>query len=313
MANIFAGTLVFLPCGGIIEDGGGMMSAKSAARLLIPGFVCLFLSVFLPASTQAGIPAEERQALIALYDSTGGPDWFKRTNWLGPEGTEGTWLGVAVESGHVVRVSLPGNGLKGVVPSEIAGLQQLEVLDLTGDQPFFDVPIGIRNQITSLAPAIGSLKKLRVLKMSGVGLQSLPDEICQLTGLATLELSYNQLTTLPSEIGALSNLRTLDVGSNLLASLPAGIGRLLALEFLTLWGNKLEHLPPEIGNLSSLIELHLGINPLVDIPPELGQLPNLVSISFGHVRRLPAGIGALKNVQKLSVRYLDSEELSAEV
>jgi len=41
------------------------------------------------------IPAEERQALIDLYNSTGGNNWTDHSGWLGPPGTECQWHGVA--------------------------------------------------------------------------------------------------------------------------------------------------------------------------------------------------------------------------
>ena len=42
------------------------------------------------------IPDVEREALIALYNSTNGDNWTHNDNWLGPPGTEGSWFGLRV-------------------------------------------------------------------------------------------------------------------------------------------------------------------------------------------------------------------------
>ena len=44
--------------------------------------------VIIPISfANAQIPTAERDALIALYSSTDGPNWSDNTNWLGAAGT----------------------------------------------------------------------------------------------------------------------------------------------------------------------------------------------------------------------------------
>ncbi len=310
------------------------MPARSIrTRLVIP----ISFSLLFPLAAQASIPAQERQALIAFYNSTGGPNWLKKTNWLGPEGTEGTWEGIVVDNGHVISISLAGNGLKGTVPPEIADLPYLDTLNLTALIPpsSWGVPYGIKNQVSGIASEIGLLTRLRSLSLGGLNLQNppaglgnllaleylaldenqltaVPASLGQLALLRTLILRNNQLTSLPLQIFGLSNLTTLDVSENQLASLPAEIGNLLKLVYLGIHSNKLTSLPPAIGKLAGLTELHLGGNPLTEIPAELGQLPNLATISFGLVNRLPTGLGALKNVQKMWVQP-GLKELSAEV
>ncbi len=59
-----------------------MVRRFPAALGLLPFFL-LF-----PAESQAGIPQSERDALVALYNATGGDNWTDNTNWLGAEGTE---------------------------------------------------------------------------------------------------------------------------------------------------------------------------------------------------------------------------------
>ena len=82
-----------------------------------------------------GVPSEERQALIALYEATGGPQWKHRVGWLGPSGTECSWHGVGcdhrfAESTVVSRLDLSDNNLVGALPNalELGHLESLFIL-----------------------------------------------------------------------------------------------------------------------------------------------------------------------------------------
>jgi hypothetical protein len=79
-----------------------------------------------------------------------------------------------------------------------------------------------------------------------------------------------------------------------MTSLPTEIFRLTALKGLFLKGNALKELPQEIGNhLSELVELNLADN-----------------VDLG---RLPSGIGNLRNLRKLDIRYCGLTELPQEI
>ena len=68
--------------------------------------------------------------LTEFYNSTGGSDWTNRDNWLS-DAPLNDWHGVSTdESGRVKRLVLPGNNLRGAVPSEIADLANLQGLEL---------------------------------------------------------------------------------------------------------------------------------------------------------------------------------------
>jgi hypothetical protein len=121
----------------------------------------------------AQIPPEEREALIALYEATGGDNWAFKSGWLGMPGTEAAWRGIAVENGHVVSIVLPGNTrLRGFLPPEIGNLAHLKVLDLGA---LFSLSGAVANRIGSLPPEIGQLSFLEELDLSFCGLENLPD------------------------------------------------------------------------------------------------------------------------------------------
>ena len=86
--------------------------------------VIIAVLVLIPVSlAHAQIPAIERAALIALYDSTDGANWTTDTNWLGAVGTECTWFGVECRmfdvnplEMYVYTLDAGGNNLSGIIP-----------------------------------------------------------------------------------------------------------------------------------------------------------------------------------------------------
>lgn len=268
------------------------------------------------------LPAAERQALIALYNSTGGPNWRDNTNWLGPEGSEGTWYGVTVNGeGHVEGIDLFFNDLCGVLPGELGDLPELISLDLSsnnieavpaelGNLAGLETLALIGNDIVgSIPPEFGNLSNLKTLildynRFSG----SIPGELGNLSNLEMLMLNNNQLSgSIPPELGNLSALQFFEGKENLLSgSLPAELGNLTALKSLYLQGNEIPGaLPPELGNLSNLSVLHLYENRLTgNIPPELGNLTSLELLRLNDnllTGPIPGQLGNLVNLENLSL------------
>jgi hypothetical protein len=64
------------------------------------------------------IPQGECEALVALYNSTSGPNWFVNTGWLQTT-TPCSWYGVSCTAGHVSRLRLVGNSLNGLIPAQL--------------------------------------------------------------------------------------------------------------------------------------------------------------------------------------------------
>ncbi len=74
-----------------------------------PGYVYDYSQFFcIEGSGDGAIPAEERHALIDLYNSANGDNWTDNTNWLGDSGTECTWYGVTCDEGqnHVIQLNM---------------------------------------------------------------------------------------------------------------------------------------------------------------------------------------------------------------
>ena len=214
--------------------------------------------------------AQERAALVAIYNQMNGKNWTAQNNWLQGSSIEdiATWLGVTVENGDVVALELRRNGLTGGLPNTIANLSALEYLNLGG------------NAITSL-----------------------PQQIEGLTNLKALYLDECQLANLPSGLGSLSKLETLYLNYNQLTSLPSTIEKLDALTAFYLYGNPLVTLPPQIGGLSSLVNLFLFQSSVTSLPDEIGQLKQLRGLfpKETQLTSLPATINNLTNLRYLNV------------
>ena len=84
------------------------------------------------ASGQPGA-SSERDALAALYNATGGPDWKNSENWLSGEPLD-DWYGIVADAdGSVTGIYLGENGLDGMLPSELGALSRLAALSLSGN------------------------------------------------------------------------------------------------------------------------------------------------------------------------------------
>ena len=177
----------------------------------------LFLLLIALAGASYGqVPQIERDALIALYNSTDGANWIDNTGWLGEAGTECDWHGVNCVSGSVARLNYWRNGLVGTIPKELGDLSNLVYMHLG------------QNELSGTIPKeIGNLTKLSQMHLWGNKLSgSIPKEFGNLLSLTYLNISSNELSgVIPSEMGNLANLATFTFTQNsITGGLPAGMG-----------------------------------------------------------------------------------------
>ncbi len=264
------------------------MGMRRYRTLYYPIWV-LTICIIFPSLLTAAIPAAERAALIALYNSTDGDNWTNNSGWKTPPlhtdgfampGTENGWEGITVLENYVTEISLIKNNLIGVLPSELGNCTNLLKLDLDANL------------------------------LSGV----IPSELGNCTNLEKLELQANELTGhIPAELGNCSKLKSLLFTANqLTGSIPAELGNCLNMEELVLAVNQLTGtIPAELGNCTKLIDLNLVFNQLTgSIPVELGNCSNLIVLDLSYNQlsgSIPAEIGNCSNLRSL---YLNANKLN---
>ncbi|KAK9997659.1 hypothetical protein SO802_022345 [Lithocarpus litseifolius] len=98
-----------------------------------------------------------------------------------------------------------------------------------------------------------SLKCLRVLKLSGDNIISLPDSFEHLLHLRLLHISHTKIEKLPKSITMLYNLQTLRIKDcSYLKELPKDLSNLINLRHIYLDGVYIERTPKDMGRLTSL-------------------------------------------------------------
>ena len=145
------------------------------------------------------------EALMALYQDTGGDDWTSNTGW-GADCDVCNWYGVQCDSiGRVINLFLVENALTNSLPVELGDLEYLEAL-------FLDF-----NELSGALPGeIGNLSNLQFLILSNNQLSGpIPSQIGNLANLKWLLLDENQFTdSIPKELANLSNLGKLNLSNN---------------------------------------------------------------------------------------------------
>ncbi|CAN0179506.1 unnamed protein product [Scytosiphon promiscuus] len=213
----------------------------------------------------------DRDALVALYNSTGGPTWYLKENWNTDKDLS-LWHGVEILQGDVVNLDLSENNLRGMACE---------------GRLIKRVRFTIRNHRCRSSPPPEVAQESH--ESSSIGLGSaksgpIPPELGKLGALKKLELRSSKLSGLiPAELGNLTAVETLDFGDNELSgAIPRDLGQLIALVELHLGRNHLSgSVPPELGKLGTLQRLLLHDNELSGpIPPELGKAAALTSLEL---------------------------------
>jgi len=190
----------------------------------------------------------ERDILMALYNSTDGPNWSNNTNW-GTDNPLDTWHGIKTSEGRVNFLNLWSNGLSGEFPDMITDLTELHTLNL-----------GANSISGEISASINKLSKLTIL-----------------------DLGFNSLTgAIPSSIGSLTELTSLKLWhNNIVGSIPVTIGDLTNLQILFLESANAITIPASFSNLQELTQLRLDSCGLTGmIPEDIFYLPKLSQVSL---------------------------------
>ena len=278
---------------------------------------------------------EVHSALSALFVSTGGGGWRRKSGWditMVPTPSQlAQWYGVTAIHGALVDLTLGGNNLRGTLPAELRDLSGLQGLNLCCNNISGEIPSELgslsglqrlqlgQNSLTGTIPSeLGNLLELQQLWLYSNSLTGeIPIELGDLLELRALILHRNSLTgEIPIELGNLPELQQLWLFNNsLTGEIPIELGNLSQLQRLWLDTNSLTgEIPIELGNLSQLQRLDLDTNSLTgEIPSELGNLSQLTGL-YLHLNSLtgeiPSELGSLSQLRYLS---LSSNSLSGEI
>ncbi len=325
-------TGVLIGCeGSLYGQFGQCLGVDCPRSLCLPGGPAplstpLSSQPILTAWPAPAVAPTQRAALLAFFAATGGANWFDKTGWGGPPGTECDWFGVECNAARtsVVRLSFADNGLNGKLPPEIGNFADLQVLSLQ-DESFANQPIPATltklgnlvvlvltdNQLSGALPStIGKLGKLQMLVVEGQNLDGpLPSGLWTLTGLRILSLAELRGVggALPADLAKLKNLEGLRIReTGMGGAIPAAWASLTRLQSLSLTANGVTGpIPPFLASFTQLRRLSLDGNSLTGaIPASLGGLTDLeiLDLSFNQLTGpIPATFSDLDQLRLLSL------------
>jgi len=251
---------------------------------IIKLFFAILLAIFTNCqnSLYAQVLLQDSLALVAFYNSTGGPNWNNNTGWL--TGQVSTWYGISIKGNRVSKLIMYNNNLNGYIPSDIGTLNNLT-----------DLALGYEPMLNSVIPQeIGQMIKLKALFIGNCAIiGTIPNEIGNCVNIHSIELFENSLTgSIPTEISNIESLVILDLHDNQLnGSIPPEIGNCTQLSTLRLNNNQLSgSIPAALARCNQIQTLYLSNNNLIgEIPAELSAVSSYVSLDFStnHLTGIP--------------------------
>jgi len=153
------------------------------------------------------VAVQDSLALVDLYDSTNGPNWYNNSGWK-TTSPVAVWDGVGVSNNRVVSLKFTGNKMTGKIPASFKNLSKLTTLFLLDNglhatlQEFLDsltalvtFHVGEYYFTDSLPPAVANLTNLQEFTLYGsYNLKHLPAAMKNLSNLVQMDVGYNALT-----------------------------------------------------------------------------------------------------------------------
>ena len=223
-----------------VISADGKVMTKSNSGLVINR------SMVRPTSDVEFVPDEvlgDREALIAFYNATDGPNWTDNTNWCSDAPLD-MWYGVTTNSeGRVTGISLSDNGLSGDAGNTLAPLSKLTYLSCYSNS-LIGLDLSANTALTLLYCDNNNLSDLDLSNNT-----ALTTLWCYSNNLSELDLSNNvALTSLHCYN---NNLSELDLsGNTALTSLSCNSNNLSELDLSA--NTALTHLYCSNNNLSEL-------------------------------------------------------------
>jgi hypothetical protein len=191
----------------------------------------------------AGISPIERAALIDLYNSTGGPDWWDAVGWLGEPGTECTWSGVTCDDSgtRVTGLTLAFSNLTGTLPDTLNGLTHLVSLQINENR-----------NLTGSVPSLAGMHALQSIDLGQNAFTGSLPSLAGLTGLQFVIFSDNQFSGTIPPFDGLASLQWFAASTNQLSGAIPSLAGLGALAGFYVDYNQLSGPPPALPSPTSL-------------------------------------------------------------
>ena len=264
------------------------------------------------------LPQVECKGLVEFYFRTKGYYW--KESWSA-EQTHCEWKGITCQDGHVTKIDLNANQLKGTIPPSMGYyFSKLSSLNLAG------------NQLSGAIPSsLGHLSQLQTLALNNNQLNgSIPSSIGYIKQLQTLNLNNNQLSGyIPKSFEKLQQLQRFDISNNQLTGMfPAFLNNLNQQVYFDLSGNKINvdsDICPNVAGIpqsecNALVHLYYSTDGKNWKDNTGWNVTNAlcgwkgVSCSDGHVTKIqlgsnnlsgpiPESIGNLGNLTDLNLSY----------
>ena len=216
---------IVLPAGTYDEFSIEVITADGKVMTKSNSGLVINRSMVRPTSDVEFVPDEvlgDREALIAFYNATDGPNWTDNTNWCSDEPLD-TWYGVTTDSeGRVTEIALSDNGLSGDAGNTLAPLSKLTYLSCYSNS-LIGLDLSANTALTLLDCSNNNLSDLDL--SNNIALTSL---YCGSNSLNDLDLSANTALTLLWCY--INNLSELDLSAN------------TALTYLSCYNNNLSEL-----------------------------------------------------------------------
>lgn len=255
-------------------------------------------------------------ALVALYNSTDGPNWTDNSGWA--DGAAGIdcdpcgWYGVSCdENDRVICIDLDGipdcsndaeggNNLIGILPTEFDALPFLEGLFLS------------ENGLSGTIPDFANLPNLTHFYCRSNGLDGSIPDFSNLPNLSYFGCENNQLIGNIPDFLNLPNLGFFSCANNQLTGNIPDFSNLSKLSYFGCEFNQLVGSIPDFSNLPNLEVISCNNNQLSGEIPDFSSLPALRVIFCGS-NQLSGGIPDFTDISNLELLFLDNNQLSGSI
>mmetsp|Transcript_33787 Transcript_33787/g.69160 ORF Transcript_33787/g.69160 Transcript_33787/m.69160 type:complete len:372 (-) Transcript_33787:190-1305(-) len=226
----------------------------------------------------------EKAALLEFYNLCGGDFWRNNDNWM-PETDPcwDYWYGVTCnEHGYVIKLELPDNRVRGILPSTLGSLTSLIKLDLASTEPDYHLhPNDEMNRVEGVMPSMALCFQLEEIEVSGNIILRLPDDLyLNADTLRSLSASRNLLRNLPIYLSRFQKLHTLELDNNRIEDeFPTNMGQLRNIRIIHLQYNRLKgSITQDIVPMNKIRVFDVSHN------PELGGIiPEQIIVDWAEV------------------------------